>query len=315
DLWESKECTLSTRTENKFGIMEKAGAVFAILLLVVSVDVRGQQGHGVIRESLSLESEILGKEVAYSVYLPPGYEETNRSYPVLYLLHGYTDDETAWIQFGQVKKIADRHTDDVEISSMIIIMPDAGVSWYVNSRDGTTRYEDFFIEEFIPAMESEYRVRGEKEFRAVAGLSMGGYGTLIMALKHPGLFSAAAPLSAGVLTEESVVNMPQDNWDRTFGAPFGKGLRGNERLTKHNRDNSVIDLIRNGNAETLNTVDFYIDCGDDDFLIEGNMELHSVMLEKEVAHEFRVRDGGHGWEYWRTALPEVLRFVSQRFHR
>lgn len=272
-------------------------------------------GQGSLKESLTFESSILGKDVQYSIYLPPEYESTNRRYPVLYLLHGYTDDESGWIQFGQVKKIADQHADDVDISSMIIVMPDAGVSWYVNSNDGNTRYEDFFVDEFIPAIDSQYRTRSEKEFRAVAGLSMGGYGTLIMALKHSRLFTAAAPLSAAVFLDEEIKSMEQETWDEVFHVPFDEGLEGEKRFTDHYRANSVLDLVKNGNVDSLNTVNYYIDCGDDDFLIKGNMELHSAMIDKEIEHEFRIRDGGHEWNYWRTALPEVLRFVSQSFLR
>lgn len=198
---------------------------------------------------------------------------------------------------------------------MIIVMPDAGISWYINNHDESIRYEDFFVNELISHIDETYRTRTDKEFRAVAGLSMGGYGTMVMATKHPDLFAAAAPLSAGILIEEEVVDMPQENWDNVFGTPFGEGLEGEERLTSHFRDNSILEIIENGDTEELGSVRYYIDCGDDDFLIKGNMALHSAMIDQEIEHEFRVRDGGHTWSYWRSALPEVLDFVSQSFHR
>lgn len=270
---------------------------------------------GIIRESLKLESEVLGKEVEYSVYLPADYQESSRRYPVLYLLHGFSDDETGWTQFGEVKAIADREMQQVETTSMIIVMPDAGVSWYINNNDGKVRYEDFFIREFIPHVDEAYRTRAEKQYRAVAGLSMGGYGTLIMAMKHPDLFAAAAPLSAGVLTDEEVVSTPDDRWRDVFGIPFDSQLKGKNRLTDHYMENSVLNIVRTGGAEALKSVRYYIDCGDDDFLIKGNMALHAAMIDRDIPHEFRVRDGGHNWTYWRTALPEVLKFVSRSFHR
>ncbi|MFW6157209.1 MAG: alpha/beta hydrolase [Balneolaceae bacterium] len=292
--------------------MLKRTCTLLAVLIFLPVVVFAQEG--ILKESLSLESEILGEEVKYSIYLPGDYEESNRSYPVLYLLHGFSDDETGWTQFGEVKHIADRERRKENVTDMIIVMPDAGTSWYINNHDESIRYEDFFVNELISHIDESYRTRTDKEFRAVAGLSMGGYGTMIMATKHPDLF-AAAPLSAGILIEEEVVDMPQENWDNVFGTPFGEGLDGEDRLTGHFRENSILEIIENGDAEELGSVRYYIDCGDDDFLIKGNMALHSAMIDQEIEHEFRVRDGGHTWSYWRSALPEVLGFVSQSFHR
>ncbi|MFH5883921.1 alpha/beta hydrolase [Halalkalibaculum sp. DA3122] len=293
-------------------ILTRISTLLALFLLVTS-QLLAQQGS--VREGLTFQSSILEKKVNYSIYLPPNYDDTNREYPVLYLLHGYTDNEDGWIQFGQVKKIVDRQHDNIDVSEMVIVMPDAGVSWYINSHDGDTRYEDFFVDEFIPGIDSTYRTRSSKEFRAVAGLSMGGYGTLILALKHHELFTAAAPLSAAVFLDEEIEEMDQETWDGVFQIPFEEGLTGKQRFTDHYRQNSILDIVENGNADSLNTVDYYIDCGDDDFLVKGNMALHSAMIDKEIEHEFRIRDGGHTWDYWRSALPQVLTFVSQSFHR
>jgi enterochelin esterase-like enzyme len=270
---------------------------------------------GILKESLKVKSATLGKEVEYCIYLPSDYETSSRRYPVLYLLHGYSDDETGWTQFGEAHLIADRTIASGEAPPMIIVMPDAGVSWYVNSADGKVMYEDFFIKELIPFVDSTYRTRSAKEFRAVAGLSMGGHGSLIMAMKHPELFAAAAPLSAGIITEDEIVTMPDDNWDNVFGPPFGKGLKGKERLTAHLQQNWILKMVENTQTDDLKKVRYYIDCGDDDFLIKGNMALHAALIDKKVPHEFRVRDGGHDWTYWRTALPEVLKFVGESFHR
>lgn len=284
-------------------------AIFLLLPLHVSAQ------HSTIQESLSIESSALGESVNYNLYLPEGYEESNRSYPVLYLLHGYTDNETGWTQFGEVQQIADEASARLDVTDMIIVMPDAGVSWYINNHDGSVNYEDFFTQELIPHVDETYRTRATKEFRAVAGLSMGGYGTLIMATKHSDLFTAAAPLSAAVFLDEEISGMPQENWDNALGTPFGEELEGEDRLTDHFRENSILDIIENGDAETLNTVDYYIDCGDDDFLIRGNLALYNLLVEREIEAEFRVRDGAHTWDYWRTALPDVLEFVSARFQR
>jgi enterochelin esterase-like enzyme len=292
--------------------MKKISILF---LLLISTFSFAQQG--IVKESLKMKSSTLGKEVKYNIYLPADYEKNNRLYPVLYLLHGYTDDETGWTQFGQTPEIADKVINSGEAPPMIIVMPDAGVTWYMNTFDGKTKFEDFFIKEFIPYIETTYRIRSKKEFRAVAGLSMGGLGTLLYATKHPDMFTAAAPLSAAVWTDEEIVtgNQDQARYDYVFGDLYGKNLKGKERLTEHYYKNAPIKIVETGNAEELKKVKFYIDCGDDDFLIKGNMALHAMMIDKKIPHEFRVRDGGHTWTYWRTALPEVLKFVGDSFHR
>jgi enterochelin esterase-like enzyme len=292
--------------------MKKSFSFFFILLAVSAF-----AQNSTLKESLKVSSKTLGKDVEYSIYLPADYDKTNRSYPVLYLLHGYTDDETGWTQFGETQSIADKVISSGEAPPMIIVMPDAGVTWYMNTFDGKTRFEDFFISEFIPYIDATYRTRAKREFRAVAGLSMGGLGTLLYATKHPDLFAAAAPLSAAVWTDEEVVNntTEQSRYDATFGDLYGKGLKGKDRLTAHYYQNAPIKIVETGNVEELKKVRYYIDCGDDDFLIKGNMALHAMMIDKKIPHEFRVREGGHTWTYWRTALPEVLKFVGQSFRR
>lgn len=269
---------------------------------------------GSVKES-SLESRLLRRSVSFTVYLPDGYERHEMAFPVLYLLHGYTDDHTGWTQFGEAHLAADRLMGQGEVPPMLIVTPDAAVSWYVNDDEGVEPYEDFFIRELIPHIEKNYRVRSKKEFRAVAGLSMGGHGSLLYALKYPDLFAACVPLSAAVITDEEIIATDQARWDTVFGLPFTKAAVGADRLNNHYRANAPIDLIKSGDAKQLGSVRFYIDCGDDDFLIKGNMQLHATMIDAGIPHEFRVRDGGHTWTYWRTALPEVFRFVGQSFRR
>lgn len=283
-----------------------------ILGLIATLNYAQQ---GTILESQHFNSKILGCQAKYSIYLPADYQSSKRNYPVLYLLHGFTDNETAWIQFGEVKQIADKQIKSGESVQMIIVMPDAGISWYINSFDGKVNYEDFFVNELIPFIDSSYRTRPAKEFRAISGLSMGGFGTLLMALKHPELFSSAVPLSAGIKTEKEIIEMDDKKWDEVYGVPFGTGLKGNDRFTNHYQSNSILNIIKNKKTEELSAVRFYIDCGDKDFLIKGNMELHSLLTDKNIPHEFRIRKGEHNWTYWREALPEVLGFVSKGFHR
>jgi enterochelin esterase-like enzyme len=270
---------------------------------------------GQVMEGLHFASPILGRDVNYAVYLPPDYATSTRRYPVVYLLHGYTDNESGWIQFGEVNLAADRAIADREIPPMIIVMPDGGVTWYVNDHQNKVRFEDMFVQEFIPHIDASYRTRPEREFRGVAGLSMGGWGTLVYALHNPELFAACAAFSAAVWPDEEILAMKQDTWDKVVGPVLGPGLVGKARLTPHFRRHSPLDLAKTLPEESLKKVRYYIDCGDDDFLIRGNCALHIVLSDRKIPHEFRVRDGAHSWIYWRTGIVDGLKFIGQSFHR
>ncbi len=262
---------------------------------------------GKVFDNLSMPSEILGEERKYAVYLPPGYETSERSYPVLYLLHGAGDDQTGWVQFGEVQHIADQSINSGKATPMVIIMPDAktGRMGYFNQLGGQWNYEDFFFEELMPYVEKEYRVKNEKRYRAISGLSMGGGGTFMYALKHPELFSSAAPLSAyiGPLSlEEMKRGLGEHNYSE-------------EEITNYFDHHNALSLIASLPEDDKEAVRWYIDCGDDDFLYEGNSLVHIAMKKAHVPHEFRIRNGGHTWTYWRESLPKVLDFVSQSFHQ
>jgi enterochelin esterase-like enzyme len=277
------------------------------LFLILSISSALFSQTGKVSDNLSMQSKILKMDRKFAIYLPPDYETSQRSYPVLYLLHGYGDDQTGWVQFGEVLTIADAAIKSGKATSMIIVMPDAntGTIGYVNDAKGDWRYEDFFFQEFMPYIEKTYRIKPDKHYRAVAGLSMGGGGSFIFALHHPELFSSACPLSAA--TDVRVI-------DSLNNFKYTKGVTGKARADYYKNYNAV-SLIENMPADQKNAVRWYIDCGDDDFLYEGNCLVHIAMRKKEIAHEFRIRNGVHNWVYWRTALPEVLEFVSMAFHQ
>jgi len=272
------------------------------------------QAQSRLLESLKLNSKIMGKDIKYNLYLPPDYHTSNRRYPVVYLLHGYSDDETGWTQFGEAPYITDQLIEKGEISPVIIVMPDAGVTWYVNDYQGKVRYEDMFVKELIPLIDSTYRTRSKKEYRAIAGLSMGGYGACILAMHNPQLFVATAPLSAAFFPDEDVVTSPDDRYNATFAFIYGPG-KGTERLNAHWKKNSTLEQAKTMPEDQLKSIKWYFDCGDDDFLYKGNAQMHSVLMDRKIPHEYRMRDGGHTWAYWRTALPDVLKFISVSFHR
>ncbi len=264
---------------------------------------------GKVSDNLSLPSKVLNMERKYAIYLPADYETSTRSYPVLYLLHGGGDDQTGWVQFGEVLRITDKAIAEGKATPMIIIMPDANTTrrGYSNNATGTWLYEDFFFKELMPFVEKKYRIKSEKRFRAIAGLSMGGDGSFTYALHHPELFSSACPLSAG--TGPLTMDAAKTNVRRADSTATDAQIEG------FYKRQSVLELVNNVPDTLKKAVRWYIDCGDDDFLYEGNSLVHIAMRKKEIPHEFRTRDGGHTWTYWRQALPDVLEFVSQAFHQ
>ena len=287
--------------------MKKPYIPFLFVFLSIAFIASGQQSK--VYDNLSMPSKILKGERKFAIYLPPDYETSQRSYPVLYLLHGAGDDQTGWVQFGEVQHITDEALRNGSATPMIIVMPDAntGQRGYANDAKGEWRYEDFFFQEFIPFVESHYRIKAEKRYRAVAGLSMGGEGTFMYALHHPEMFSSACPLSAatGPLTlDDAKQRLSQRTPDLTDA----------QIETYYNRQ-SIVLLVNNIPDDQKKAVRWYIDCGDDDFLYEGNCLVHIAMRKKDIPHEFRIRDGAHNWTYCRGSLPSVLSFVSDAFHQ
>ena len=280
-----------------------------ILTMLAALQILQAQ-HGKVYDNLSMESSILEMERKFAVYLPPDYESSKRSYPVLYLLHGAGDDQTGWVQFGEVLHIADKAILEGSATPMIIVMPDAnsGKRGYFNDLENKWRYEDFFFEEFMPYVEKTFRIKGEKRYRAVSGLSMGGGGTFMYALHHPELFSSACPLSAScgpINREDMKEQMRWRGWKES----------SEQNMEKWYKRHSALELINDMPDDQKKSVRWFIDCGDDDFLYEGNSLVHIAMRKNEVPHEFRIRDGGHSWTYWRESLPVVLSFVSDAFHQ
>lgn len=288
--------------------MKKNALLFFVLGIFFSGTLFAQTG-GKVFDNLSIPSKILKMDRKYAIYLPADYETSQRSYPVLYLLHGAGDDHSGWVQFGEVKNIADKAIAEGTCTAMIIVMPDGdtGQRGYFNSPKGDWNYEDFFFQEFLPTIEKTYRIRAEKRYRAISGLSMGGGGTFMYALHHPELFSSACPLSAatGPLNLEDASSRLKRQIPDISDAD----------IAKYFSNLSATELIKNMPDDQKKAVRWYIDCGDDDFLYEGNSLVHIAMRKKEIPHEFRVRDGAHNWTYWREALPTVLEFVSQAFHQ
>jgi len=282
--------------------------LFQIIILFTSTLVLAQDSK--VFDNLKMNSEILNQERSYAVYLPPDYDSSDRSYPVLYLLHGLGDDQTGWIKLGDVQRITDESINSGISSPMIIVMPDAGsgIVGYINQPNRDWLYEDFFFEELMPYVESKFRIKKQKKYRAISGLSMGGGGTLVYALHRPDLFSSAAPLSPAI----GPIDIDDfHKWISRYNFYFNDKIETQKLLNA----NHPLILIEKQSKKDLNSIKWYLDCGDDDYLYEDSSLLHLAMKKKGVDHEYRVRDGAHNWNYWKESLPKVLGFVSINFHK
>ena len=263
-------------------------------------------------EEHTIKSEVLGAERNYTVYLPAGYDiDKEKTYPVLYLLHGMDGTNKDWFDRGHVKDVMDQLTASGEADAMIIVSPDAGGSvregkWngYFDMRGWS--YEEFFFTEFLPTIEKEYRIKADKQHRTIAGLSMGGGGCTSYAQRHADMFGACYAMSAFLhMGAEGVDAQKVAQGDKTallFDAAH--------RL-------SCVDYVKNADEarkQELRTVAWFVDCGDDDFLFDGNMDFYQAMRRAHIPCQLRVRDGGHTWEYWHSALYIALPWVSRSFN-
>lgn len=253
----------------------------------------------------SIVSGNLCATVKYNVYLPSHYSP-EKHYPVVYLLHGLSDDYRSWRDKGQLQIVADELIETGEACEMVIIMPNAGGpdihrTWNGYFNMPGWAYEDFFIYEFMPAVERKYSAGGHKGQRAVMGLSMGGGGSTVYAQRHPDKFSSCYAMSAWL---EGNVRNEKNEDDKLFWTE------------KSVRDHSALEFVRKADEATLRdlrTVKWFFDCGDDDFLLDLSTELHRLMRQRRVKDELRVRNGTHNWEYWHTALRTALPFASRNF--
>ena len=230
----------------------------------------------------SIASSILNRNVAYNVYVPPSYNQnTDVKYHVLYLLHGYFGNNTDWTNNGMAA------TMNTEIGNgakeMIVIMPEGLDAFYCNNFDGRKLlYEDFMLQELIPQVESKYRINSSKQNRAIAGLSMGGYGATYHAFKYADMYSSSYNMSGAVL--------------------YGAG------------EPNLKTLLESMSATELKNLPPYtIEIGTGDFLFNNNLIWHNLLLTKGVTHTYITRAGVHDWPFWNACLPKAIRFASDNF--
>ena len=245
-------------------------------------------------EHLYFHSEILDFDKNFTVYLPKSYKtDTDRKYPVAYMLHGANENDWEWanIPTSMINEVITKSTADGMACEMIIVCPNAteGTMGYFN-REGWN-YEDYFFNELIPFVESHYRVIADKGHRAIGGLSMGGGGSFMYGMTHPEMFSSVYAISGAVPSSLNVSEQSKTPFSIQFN----------------------IDDLTEAQIEEIKTVDFVLDCGDDDFLFDANVACYQSMKKAELTCEFRSRNGAHASYYWYDSLGYALVWFTRHF--
>ena len=240
-------------------------------------------------------------EREYTVYLPPDYDtDTQRSYPVLYLLHGGGCSNTDWETYGGLCHLADSLIACGAMERMVIVCPEANKNNMIWFNADHWRYEDFMFREFMPYIERTYRIKSGKAYCSVAGFSMGGGASVVYGVLHPDLFNVVYGMSSYLRAQplEFLKNDPSAPW--------------RQKLVD---DYNPILTIANGSeagVEAWKTVHWFIDCGDKDFTYDANIDLISSFRKQAIPYELRIKAGGHDWNYWRPALHDALLYVSSQ---
>jgi S-formylglutathione hydrolase FrmB len=261
----------------------------------------------------TVPSRILGRSVSVCVVLPAGYDSSApRRYPVLFYLHGLFENEHSWIDRGG-QEILEGLLSSGKVGEFIVVLPDAGKSFYVNSYDGRDRYEDFFIQELVPWVDRTYRTLATRETRGIEGDSMGGYGSLHLAMRHSDIFGSASAQSAALIAKIPQPLPTEGRWGfyaRILEQSFGSPLK-----VKYWDENNPLTLAEN--PSRFANLRLYFDCGTDDRygFNEGAILLDKILTSKGFPHEFHLRQGGHGWSYLTQYMQYPLMFHWHVFER
>jgi putative tributyrin esterase len=245
---------------------------------------------------VNVPSEALGSEQAVTILLPAGYEQSRQRYPVLYLLHGGGQDHTAFAARPWFGTLAS--------AGMIVVTPGVGESWYVNSAaDPKARYEDFMVQDLVPYIDGRYRTAAARDRRAIAGVSMGAWGAMLLGLKHHQLFGAIGAISGPYLISRQDPKMDMaSRTQQRFGHP--------ETPERRERDPvSLLAAIADGSVPSL-----FLASGNQDIFVTDNRRFVERLTARKIPYEYReLSPFGHSWEVWDTQLVSFIDILSRRW--
>lgn len=256
------------------------------------------------RGALTVKNEMfhsvsLGRDMHYRIYLPHNYAQADRRFPVLYLLHGIYGKFTDWDTQSHLRHYAQN-------LDLVIVMPDAADSWYVNSATvSQNRYEDYIVKDLIQEVDGNYRTLAVRESRAIAGVSMGGYGALNFALKHPELFVFAGSISGAINAPTDLGPRQPDfqaNLLQVFG-PAGSPARA---------ENDIFILLKHADVSRFPYI--YLACGESDPFFPLNQQFAAALLDEHARYEFHQAPGAHEWKFWDKTAKDLLPVVMRRIN-
>jgi S-formylglutathione hydrolase FrmB len=270
--------------------MKRLNLLLAVLLLCSVAFSRVQV------DTISVFSSKMKKEVKNVVILPENYN-IKKHYPVVYLLHGYSDNYAKWVKtVPAIKTLSTEH-------QFIIVCPDGGYSsWYLDSPiDPAWQYESYIIKDLLPYVDTHYTTIPNRASRAITGLSMGGHGALYLAIRNPNLFGSAGSMSGGVDLRAS-----------TKAYDISKRIGTIEANHAEWDNRSVINMVNDLKNNELNLI---IDCGVSDNFYQINAGLHRRLMALKIDHDYIERPGGHNWQYWDNSIRYQFLYFDRCFQK
>ena len=284
--------------------------LFVVIVLPLSIAAQKPSQAGETKLSSSakdfkLNSKLMAREMPYRVILPTNYKASDQKtvYSTIYLLHGLTGHFDNWADKTNLKEYAAKY-------NYIIVMPEGNNGWYSDSQSvSNDKYEGYIIQELIPEIDKNFRTVADRNDRAIAGLSMGGYGSIKFGLKYPqmfalvGSFSGALGAASWAEKEVGTKGAIAESLLGVFGAADSEARRQND----------IFKFVKETSADKKSVLPFvYISCGTEDFLFSNNRTFVDLLIEKKIPHEYREHPGGHDWKFWDAQIKEFLE-VSENF--
>ena len=280
--------------------------LFVAALFFIVSSIQAQQPAPALGANVSehkLMSSLMAREMPYRVITPMEKAVAKDvRYPVIYLLHGLTGHFNNWTDLTKLSNYATAY-------KFIIVTPEGGDGWYTDSvSNEKEKWESYIIQELIPEVDKKFRTHTARNQRAIAGLSMGGFGSLKFGLKYPDKFvlsgSFSGALGAAQITEKGFPGAIGKTIDGIFG-PVDSETR---------KSNDLFAIIRSMTTEKTKQIPFiYLDCGTEDFLFQNNREFVNLLVEKKIPHEYRQLPGAHDWKYWDKQVQEFLQLAEKAF--
>lgn len=279
------------------GLLLRIAFLVAVQTAFVQTPPSAKAGLSPRVQERTFHSQSLGRDMHYLIVLPAGYHQSQQRYPVFYLLHGWAGDYKNWVTLTKLVEYSQPYP-------MVIVMPDAQNSWYVNSATvPADRFEDYISDDLLHEIDAHWRTIASPQRRSIAGLSMGGYGSLLFGLKHSGSFAAVGSVSGaldGPAGAEEVMPELRESTDRAFGPPDSAGRK----------DNDIYSLLAKADRSKIPYL--FLACGAEDPFLFSNRKITEALSSKNISYEYHEYPGAHTWEFWNSSLPMMLKVIAAR---